>query len=293
MSALLDSGAAAAHEAALRSAQHEAAEYLARFRQIGLLDGHALWAGGTVVEDPSVPGTDGDGEGIVRTIHFVRHGQGFHNLLADVYRANGKSFSSLGDDFSDSCPYRRHEIRDAPLTEIGRQQAMVLRPAARALRPELVVVSPLSRAVQTALLAFDHLRDGPEAVPFVAHGGVQEQGGVQRCDHRRPIAEIAREFPSLDLSALAPLGEADPLWNETKREPYAALCARARAFFEWLGQRPEREVAVVGHSAWLFTVLNAVLAVEGEAAPHGEGARRWFLTGELRTLRVRFRTSEL
>jgi len=81
--------------------------------------------------------------------------------------------------------------------------------------------------------------------------------------------------------------------NETKREPYAALCARARAFFEWLGQRPEREVAVVGHSAWLFTVLNAVLAVEGEAAPHGEGARRWFLTGELRTLRVRFRTSEL
>jgi hypothetical protein len=36
----------------------------------------------------------------------ARHGQGFHNLLADLYRKMGIKFSSTGSDMSDDNPYR-------------------------------------------------------------------------------------------------------------------------------------------------------------------------------------------
>jgi saccharopine dehydrogenase-like NADP-dependent oxidoreductase len=58
----------------------------------------------------------------------------------------------------------------------------------------------------------------------------------------------------------------------------------ADAARRWLA--PEREVALVTHSAFLFTLLNAV--VESDAAA-GEGVRAWFETGELRTVDIAFR----
>ena len=44
------------------------------------------------------------------------------------------------------------------------------------------------------------------------------------------------------------------------------------------------------HSSILFTLLNAVMSpgeAEGADRP-GEGSRSWFLTGEMRSVRLRF-----
>lgn len=52
------------------------------------------------LDDPNAP----TGEN-VKTCHFVRHGQGFHNLMADVARSQGRtwvSVSSLGGAGRDS-----------------------------------------------------------------------------------------------------------------------------------------------------------------------------------------------
>ena len=111
------------------------------------------------------------------------------DLLGDLYRQNGIEFSSTGTDLSDNNPYRRPEIVDPPLTSIGRDQARALQPVristsdtraqhnatahkaytfislrcmsqqTKDLGVELVVVSPMVRATQTAIGAFAHLID--------------------------------------------------------------------------------------------------------------------------------------
>jgi lipopolysaccharide biosynthesis glycosyltransferase len=60
----------------------------------------------------------------IKIIHFIRHGQGFHNLLADIMSSHGKTWQQFSQ--STENPYTRPEILDAPLTEIGRQQALAI-----------------------------------------------------------------------------------------------------------------------------------------------------------------------
>jgi hypothetical protein len=121
---------------------------------------------------------------------------------------------------------------------------------------ELVVVSPMVRATQTAIGAFAHLIDENEqvsslstrrfsvsfwvcrlrlslnalrgivaaparvcvsvawpawlpspqrtSVPFVAHEGAREPGGVHTCDQRWRLSDLKREFPFVDYSEVEP-----------------------------------------------------------------------------------------
>lgn len=214
-------------------------------------------------------------------LHLVRHGQGFHNLLGDEYRKNGVQFSCVGDDLSDSNPYRRPELRDPPLTATGRAQAKSLQGTSRTLSPAVVITSPMSRAVSTALLAFPHLIG---VVPFIAHEDAREQAGVHVCDQRNPTSDIRLDFPALDVS-LIEKDDDDPLWHDTEREAPAAVCARARRLLDWIAQRGDSEVVIVSHSAFLFMLLNVVVETV-EDIPGGEGPRSWFETGEMRTVHV-------
>lgn len=42
------------------------------------------------VDDPNAPAGDN-----VKTIHFVRHGQGFHNLMADMATQDGRTWENV------------------------------------------------------------------------------------------------------------------------------------------------------------------------------------------------------
>eukprot|EP01047_Picozoa_sp_COSAG01_P079269 COSAG01_NODE_14968_length_1390_cov_2.336174_2_plen_221_part_00 len=193
-----DAAAAAAavplHDAAaLASAQREGADHLAHLQALGVMGTERPVKITCSSLDADVPaGAE------TKVVHLIRHGQGFHNLLADIYRTHGVSFDSSGMDTTENNPYRRPELVDPPLTAIGRRQASALAPRTRSLAPELVVVSPMVRATQTALRALPHLaaRLGqPGAVPFVAHGDAREPGGVHTCDKRaqkRPPRSTAK-----------------------------------------------------------------------------------------------------
>ena len=149
------------------------------------------------------------------------------------------------------------------------------------LKPELVVVSPLHRAVQTALISFaDHYHDG---VPFLAHEGCREQLGLLTCNKALPISQTMADFPQIDFG-LVTAGEEDSLWKPHRREEPVDEANRAYEFLtEFLMKRQENELAVVCHSAWLFSVCNAVIDC-GE----DESLESWFGTGEIRSLRVSF-----
>lgn len=211
----------------------------------------------------------------IKTVHLVRHGQGFHNLLADRAAASGLQWKQYVA--SPENPYTAPELTDAPLTEIGRQQALDLRyqqVAGLTKPPELVVLSPLCRAIQTGLLAFG---DSLGKVPFLAHEMAREQTGVHFCDMRRSKELQALEFPQVNFELIS--SNHDDLFQSECRETNREVAERIYRFLEWLALREEEHIAIASHSGWLLTLLNAVVEVE---AGH-EHIKHWFQTGEMRS----------
>lgn len=210
-----------------------------------------------------------------KTLHCVRHGQGFHNLLADQANASGIQWQQFV--VSPNNPYTKPEILDAPLTEKGRQQALALRTPLVSLQPQLAVVSPNCRTLQTCVLATAALA----SIPLMAHEDCREECGVHLCDRRRSAALQAAEFPQVDFSLLD--HDEDPLFNPDQRETKVQVGERVYRFMEWLEGRPEDNVVVFSHSGWLLTMFNGVVDCGGDAS-----LLDWWQTGELRSVVLEF-----
>jgi broad specificity phosphatase PhoE len=298
-----DSSETAQSEITLQLAKKEHAEHMEGMDEAAAnMIKRPLIVNAYALDDPNAP----TGEN-VKTCHFVRHGQGFHNLMADVATSQGRTWVPVsldgagglycrdsfvlvcvvGSQFAHIClknsktpenPYYMFEILDAPLTEKGRQQALVLQPRVQAIRdqPELVAFSPNCRALQTGVLVFEHLVG---KVPFLAHEMVREGFGVHLCDQRRPTSRQTAEFPMVDFSLLET--EEDVLFLPDRRETKPEIADRAYKFLEWLSARPEKHIGVASHSAWLLTLFNANLRCD-------ESLRGWFQTGEMRSAILEF-----
>ena len=171
------------------------------------------------------------------------------------------------------------EILDAPLTEKGRQQAFLLQPVikAMAIKPELIVLSPNCRALQTGIIVFEELIE--QGVPLVAHEMVREENAVHVCDKRRPKSRQAKEFPQVDFSLLET--EEDVIFRNDRRESKAEVGERVYKFLVWLSQRTEKHVGVSSHSGWLLTVFNGICECD-------ESLKGWFQTGEMRSVKLEF-----
>ena len=216
---------------------------------------------------------------------FIRHGEGYHNVAQREWRAD-PSWDGVTEPYTiDKDP--SYKYLDPSLTEKGVGQAEALKPRATALAPELMVVSPLRRATQTGLIAFEGAVSS--GLRVVANELCHEHGGRHTCDKRASKASLAAEFPSVDYSELAE--EEDPHWGDgVERESLASLSMRCARYVEWLRHRPERCVVTASHSAFLLALFNAVLVTGGEGG--GEGARQWFGTGEMRAVVLTFEDKE-
>jgi broad specificity phosphatase PhoE len=217
-----------------------------------------------------------------KIIHFQRHGQGYHNFVYAVLSDAGAPVNDVYDPDPNNNPFVRPEMVDAPLTELGREQCLDRRSQATELAPEVLIVSPLHRAIQTAQITF---RDFREKIPFIAHEGCREEMGLLLCNKRRPLSDTIKEFPSIDFSIMAETAaDEDNLWDPEKRECPKAQSKRIYEFCaDFLRQRPEKEIVVVGHSAWLFNMCNTVLDCGQE-----DDLRSWFGTSEIRSMRFTF-----
>ena len=136
-----------------------------------------------------------------KDVYFIRHGEAAHNVAPRPWG---------------------EELVDAPLTDVGRQQAAGLVPQAAGVTLDVVIVSPLVRAIETATIGLAaHLERG---VPFVVEELCREQRGPNLPDKRRPKDALAAAHPALDFSAM-PDGE-DTLFM-TER-PSKVECVRPR-----------------------------------------------------------------
>eukprot|EP00537_Pseudo-nitzschia_pungens_P005412 CAMPEP_0172360382 /NCGR_PEP_ID=MMETSP1060-20121228/4413_1 /TAXON_ID=37318 /ORGANISM="Pseudo-nitzschia pungens, Strain cf. cingulata" /LENGTH=383 /DNA_ID=CAMNT_0013082359 /DNA_START=92 /DNA_END=1243 /DNA_ORIENTATION=- len=235
-----------------------------------------------------------------KIVHFQRHGQGYHNLLGDVLRDAGIRPDIFSADPTIN-PWIRPEIVDSPLTELGKRQCEEQRAGASLLKPQAVVVSPLLRAVQTAKLTFadydcgtvnananDNANDNTNinanenSIPWIAHEGCREELGYLVCNKRRPLSEIRADFP--DLQYPPGMAEEDVLWNPSAFESETAKGNRIYDFLvNFLAERPERNLAVVCHSAWLAAMCNDVLDCGGD-----ENLTSWFGVSEIRSVKLTF-----
>jgi len=267
-----DNGIIVHSNATLALAQKESAEHMHGMDALRQnMQSRELSVKAYSLGDPNAPSGDN-----VKTVHFVRHGQGFHNLLADLAQQEGRQWVQFHN--SKENPYVMQEILDAPLTEKGRQQAYALQPEVQAFskQPELIILSPNCRALQTGVIIFEHLLG---KVPVIAHEMVREENGVHVCDKRRPTSRQAKEFPMVDFALLET--EEDEMFKNSRRETKMEVGDRVYSFMEWFSQRCETHVGLVSHSGWLLTAFNGVCECD-------EKLKGWFHTGEMRSCKLEF-----
>jgi len=175
-----------------------------------------------------------------KIVHFVRHGEAMHNPRAEALRTAGCTF----DEFL--LAMAADDVFDAPLTTLGIAQATETHSSllGTSVAPEVVLVSPLSRAIDTAKTIFP-------CGPFFAVDELCERRGWLLNTKRRRRSELAAAYPLCDFAALS---EDDELWTE-QLEEWPSCSARGRAALERVWLRPEREVAVVCHGGILDAIL--------------------------------------
>ena len=138
---------------------------------------------------------------------------------------------------------------DAPLTELGHAQVAAARLELRDTPVDLVLTSPLTRALQTTLGIFGDHPGRPAIVVDATHRERLESS----CDQGRAPADLKREFPTVSLDHLPDVwwhDDGEPDGRGLRVEPLEVLQARMATFVEALKDRREATVAVVGHATF-------------------------------------------
>lgn len=168
------------------------------------------------------------------TIYFIRHGQSEFNA----------AFRHQGDPM----------IFDAPLTALGREQAIEAREKVKTLGIKRVIASPLTRAIQTAKHIFE------DQVPIEVQTGHHEYL-LHSCDVGRSPAALLRDFPDLAFDHLPAkwwhheTGEE----NEITVEPIPHFEARIAKFVEELDTITDLPIAFIGHGNAFQQIIGRML----------------------------------
>ena len=142
---------------------------------------------------------------------------------------------------------------DSRLTSKGRAQVNATKDAARQLAVDLVVVSPLTRAIETGLGLFN-----PNQTRIIVSPLHRERLG-NSCDIGRCPDKLSVEFPMLNFSHLEELW-----WHDGPKdsrgvafESDEAVSERMAEFSRWLIERPEQRLAVVGHGTFFHRLTGS------------------------------------
>ncbi|MBF9232866.1 histidine phosphatase family protein [Microvirga alba] len=167
-----------------------------------------------------------------KIVHCIRHGQSTFNAQYALTGTDPLHF-------------------DATLSDLGHQQVAETAPKVRDTAYELIVTSPLTRAIQTTLGIF---KNHPSASQIRVEG-LHRERLENSCDVGRAPAMLIRDFPGLAFDHLE-----DVWWHKDGEpdergfvvEPPETVITRAALFREWLSARPERLIAVVGHGTFFY-----------------------------------------
>ena len=106
-------------------------------------------------------------------VHIIRHGQALHNIIRDT------------------------KIRDPPLTSQGHDSTQRI---TLPVEPDVIVISPMTRTIQTALNMFPFLKEpGPWPIPVEIWPDLRETFDSE-CNKGLPRSELSLKYPQFDYS---------------------------------------------------------------------------------------------
>lgn len=222
-----------------------------------------------------------------RTLYLVRHGEAAHNVKeAAAQKAEKEACEALG--LSPEETYERMEearqnvlkdssLRDAPLTEMGKQQAVECAQRIQEIieqgnlhPPSEAMVSPLTRTLETCDILLDQLQlnDAIKAHvrPELQERQTQYPPDTARC--RQSLLKYSKLNDNLSLSKFHFSGSID--YEVTKndvetesqvRESKEMLRERASKLFHLLMEMDHRHILIVSHKGYLRELERGLLGL--------------------------------
>ena len=184
-----------------------------------------------------------------KKVFFIRHGYALHN---DLYWIMGKKAYS--------------DYTDTPLLHKGYTQADICRKKFKKELEdvELVLVSPLTRTLQTAVTIFGQSTFTRSKIRALDCLMEYPQGGPELCNKRKTREILERNYPTVEFTYI-PDGKVK--WGKNK-ETIEQLEDRIEEMIKFIKDRPETNIAVVSHSSFLSQHLYDEIYDENNELKH-------------------------
>lgn len=234
---------------------------------------------------------------VTKRIHFMRHGEGHHNVRSRQWKEMPNySPEAEGPLTVNNDP--QFIYLDATLTIQGEQQALALRDyiVQNCSACTLLVLSPMTRATQTGLLAFSKEIEEFRSITnvplnIVAKEEAHERSDPNTCNKRLDLTELKKFFyethaekygnmlkkAGYEIDYTEVLSESDPIWNGGLGEDKISAAKRGCRLLKWIYDLDDMEIVIAGHSA-LFTCIFETFTLNN---PH-------FNNGEIKSCNVTF-----
>jgi broad specificity phosphatase PhoE len=160
----------------------------------------------------------------VALVHIIRHGEALHNV------------------------HRGYPHRDPPLTEAGwKATKEIVLPG----RPDIIIISPMTRTIQTAMSMFPSLQDTRSpSIPVQIWPDLREANDAI-CNQGVSRAEIQAKFPQFDFS------ECHEQWNYASHDIADATmrAERVRERIHYLSAT-SKSIAIITHRCFIAFLVN-------------------------------------
>lgn len=135
------------------------------------------------------------------------------------------------------------------------------------IQANAVLTSPMRRTCQTATYSFPLLMN---KIPWIALESLRETTGLHPCDRRRPRDELQLYYPHINFNQIN--DNMDPLYDKYElREPFADVELRCLRFMTYLANCSDKNIIVVSHSSYLYTLFTSVIKVMNDSNEYFEG----------------------
>ena len=145
---------------------------------------------------------------------------------------------------------------DAKITSLGVKQCIIAQKKLKDVNFDLMLCSPLTRALQTFSLVFPTPISNTIILPLI------REHLDHSCDVGRQPSILQKEFPSFNFNEVKkfwwnnniPIDEKAINW-----ESIEDLDKRVKKFKNWINNRPEKNIALVSHGTFISRIIHFFL----------------------------------
>ena len=171
---------------------------------------------------------------MVKKVYCIRHGQATHNI----------DFKIRGE-----IAYIDPIHKDSKLTSEGIKEAEILNKHLLKIKSDIILVSPLTRTIQTCLLSTNKIDKKILSLEEVR----EFPCGIHTPNNRKTKNELIKLYPEIDFSEI--IENEDIYWNHNREENYQELDNRINKFKVWIKKRPENNFLLFSHASFISRLL--------------------------------------